>query len=180
VSWTLGELLGRPEIAAAEVEVVHASVFDAAAVALAVEAGVDAEVDLEVGGRVDPGPRGPVRLRGTVESVVEGDPVAGTQVVVRAGGLRAIVTERRKPFHRVADFTSLGLDPTRADIVLVKIGYLEPELYDLAEGWLMALTPGGVDQDLLRLGHHRLGGGVHPFDPGAAWEPVVLVTRRDG
>ena len=39
---------------------------------------------------------------------------------------------------------------------MVKIGYLEPDLYDMAADWMLMLTPGGVDQDLLRLGHHRL------------------------
>ena len=64
--------------------------------------------------------------------------------------------------EHVAD--PLGLDPHAADIVIVKIGYLEPELYDAAADWLLALTPGSVDQDLLRLGHHTLGGPVFPFD----------------
>jgi len=28
----------------------------------------------------------------------------------------------------------------------------------------MALTPGGVDQDLVRLGHHRIRRPMFPFD----------------
>jgi hypothetical protein len=28
---------------------------------------------------------------------------------------------------------------------------------------MLMLTPGGVDQDLLRLGHHRLTPPTHPF-----------------
>jgi microcystin degradation protein MlrC len=57
----------------------------------------------------------------------------------------------------------LGLDPRATDVVVVKIGYLEPELYDMAADWMLMLTPGGVDQDLLRLGHHRLTTPTHPF-----------------
>lgn len=180
VSWTLAQLLIHPAITSGRLEVAHASVFDADAVKACAAAGVGAEVDLAVGGRVDPGPHGPVRLRGTVETVVAGDPVAGTQAVVRAGGLRAVITQRRKPFHHVADFTDLGIDPHALDVLVVKIGYLEPELHALAADWMLALTPGGVDQDLLRLGHHRLGPGVHPFDPDAAWAPAVTLTRRGG
>ncbi len=52
--------------------------------------------------------------------------------------------------------------------MIVKIGYLEPELYDMAADWLLALTPGGVDQDLLRLGHHRIDRPMFPFDPDMA------------
>ncbi len=61
--------------------------------------------------------------------------------MVRCGSVYVIITERRKPFHRLADFRVLGLEPEDADIVLVKIGYLEPELFNLAKAWVMALTP---------------------------------------
>ena len=178
VSWTLGELLAREDLAAGDRTVVHASVFDAAAVAQAVAAGVGATVTLEVGGRVDPGPRGPVTITGEVLAIAEGDPDAGTQVVIRAGGVHAIVTERRKPFHHRDDFRVLGIDPEAADVVIVKIGYLKPELYDLAADWTLALTPGGVDQDLLRLGHHRLAPGVYPFDETGDPALTAVVSRR--
>lgn len=179
VSWTLGELLARPDLADGSRTVIFASIFDPAAVAEAAAAGVGATVSLRVGGRVDPGPRGPVPITGTVASVVEGDPVAGTQIVIRAGSVHAIITERRKPFHELRDFRMLGLEPSAADVVIVKIGYLEPELHDLAADWTLALTPGGVDQDLLRLGHHQLAPGVYPFDTTAA-EPDLrpVVSRR--
>jgi microcystin degradation protein MlrC len=181
VSWTLGRLLERDDLRDETLTVLAASVFDAGAVRLAREAGVGATVTLRVGGRVDAGPRGPVEITGEVFSITDGDPVAGTQVVVRRGAVHAIVTERRKPFHRLDDFRSLGLEPEDADIVIVKIGYLEPELYDLAAGWTIALTPGGVDQDLLRLGHSRLRPGTYPFaasDEGPSLEPVVARRGR--
>ncbi|WP_420820301.1 M81 family metallopeptidase [Specibacter cremeus] len=181
VSWTLGRLLAREEFADGSTTVVHASIFDAEAVAACVRAGVGARVDLRVGAIVDAGPSGPVALSGTVYSITDGDKDAGTQVVVRSGGVHAIVTERRKPFHHLADFTMLGIDPHAMDVVVVKIGYLEPELYELAAGWKLGLTPGGVDQDLLRLGHHRLAPGVFPFED-TSLEPdlAAVVTRVQG
>jgi hypothetical protein len=50
-------------------------------------------------------------------------------------------------------------------VVIIKIGYLEPELFAMAADWKMALTPGGVDQELTRLGHHRIHRPMFPFDP---------------
>jgi hypothetical protein len=38
----------------------------------------------------------------------------------------------------------------------------------MAADWLLALTPGGVDQDLLRLGHHGIVRPMFPFDPEMA------------
>ena len=46
----------------------------------------------------------------------------------------------------------------------VKIGYLVPELYNMRGDWIMALTPGGVDQDLERLGYHRIKRPMFPLD----------------
>ncbi|MDO5735031.1 MAG: M81 family metallopeptidase [Propionibacteriaceae bacterium] len=179
VSWTLGQLLERPELVPPDRCVIHASIFDPAAVAEAVRAGVGARVTLEVGGRVDPNPRGPVTITGEVFSLTDGDPTAGTQAVIRSGSVHAIITERRKPFHRLQDFRMLGLEPSTADVVIVKIGYLEPELHALAADWILALTPGGVDQDLLRLGHHHLAPGVHPFDTSIENPDLTpVVTRR--
>ena len=48
--------------------------------------------------------------------------------------------------------------------MVVKIGYLVPELYELQKGWLMALTPGGVDQDLDRLGYKNINRPMFPID----------------
>ncbi|GAT72919.1 microcystin LR degradation protein [Microbacterium sp. HM58-2] len=178
VTWTLAQLLQRPELTDGSRTTLVASIFDADAVAQAVSAGVGATVTLSAGAKVDAGPHGPVTITGTVYSVKEGDPDAGTQVVIAVGGLHAIITERRKPFHHLHDLRMLGLEPTTADIVVVKIGYLEPELYDLAADWTLALTPGGVDQDLLRLGHRRLSPGVYPFDPSGEPALTATVVRR--
>ncbi len=48
--------------------------------------------------------------------------------------------------------------------VVVKIGYLVPELYDMRADWIMALTPGGVDQDLERLDYKRIKRPMFPLD----------------
>ncbi|SKC74510.1 Microcystin degradation protein MlrC, contains DUF1485 domain [Krasilnikoviella flava] len=181
VSWSLGALLDDARFAADDgPTVIHASVFDPAAVEAAVRAGVGGRVDVEVGGHVDGRARGPVQIDGEVFSITPGDADAGTVVVVRRGGVHAIVTERRKPYHHLHDFTRLGLDPHGADVVVVKIGYLEPELYDLAADWRLALTPGGVDQDLLRLGHHRIERPMYPFDPDMPDPDLRPVLRRRG
>ena len=79
-----------------------------------------------------------------------------------------------------AGVLALGLDPRDADVVVVKIGYLEPDLYDAQRGWMMALTPGGVDQDLERLGHTKINRPMFPFDDFTVepdLRPVVRLTR---
>jgi microcystin degradation protein MlrC len=99
-----------------------------------------------------------------VHAVKHGDRDAETEVVLQVGSVFAILTTYRKPYHHEHDFTDLDLAPRDADVVIVKIGYLEPELFDMAADWMLALTPGGVDQDLERLGHHRIERPMFPYD----------------
>jgi microcystin degradation protein MlrC len=69
-----------------------------------------------------------------------------------------------KPYHLGSDFTELNPEPRAADIVIVKLGYLEPELYGMAADARLALTPAGVDQDLKRLGHCRIHRSMWPIN----------------
>ena len=175
VAFVLERLLAEPRLADGRATAIWASVVDPDAVARCIRAGDRATLDLEVGGAL--GSHGRVALRAAVRRIRHGDPIGGDIVVIERGGVRAIVTERRKPFHFVRDFTELGLDPARHDLTLVKIGYLVPDLFAAAKGWVIALTPGSVDQQIMRLGHKRVGRPIYPLDPDMPTpdlEPVLL------
>ncbi|MDR2974769.1 MAG: M81 family metallopeptidase [Propionibacteriaceae bacterium] len=184
VTWTLERLLGDSRLTGPDAPTtVVASVFDALGVAACREAGLGATVALEVGAQVDAVHAGPAHVHGVVEHLTAGDETSGPVAVVKVGaspdrgGLRVIITTRRKPYHTLADFQAAGLDPRQADIVVVKIGYLEPELFEMAADWLLALTPGGVDQDLIRLNPQSITRPMYPWDEDMAdpdLTPVLL------
>ncbi|KIW89098.1 uncharacterized protein Z519_10583 [Cladophialophora bantiana CBS 173.52] len=71
---------------------------------------------------------------------------ARIEVVLQVGSVFVILTALRKLYHH-EDFIDLDLKPREAYIVIVKIGYLEPELHNMAAGWRLPLSPAGVDQD---------------------------------
>ncbi len=174
-AWFLADLLATPSLAAGDKSAIWASCADPAAVAACVAAGPGGAVELRVGG-VYSGDA-PVPLRGVVHSVRPGDPVGGDLAVVRSGGVHAVLTTRRKPYHFIEDLTELGLDPWRHDLTAVKIGYLEPDLHRAAAGSVLALTPGGVSQDLAALPYRRLTRPIHPLDsdmPAPDLTPVLL------
>ncbi|MEM7372700.1 MAG: M81 family metallopeptidase [Bacteroidota bacterium] len=165
VTWTLQEIFARPEFGGDNgPSLIYASIPGPELVAEAVKLGVGGKVDALAGAAVDDRYAPPIRLAGTVTAIEHGDRHAETEVVVKVGSVHVIVTKKRKPYHREADFTRLGLTPRETDIVVVKIGYLVPELYDMRADWLMALTPGGVDQDLERLGYKRIHRPMFPLD----------------
>ncbi|WP_420400083.1 M81 family metallopeptidase [Flagellimonas sp.] len=165
VTWTLRELLARSEFSSPNgPSLIYASIPGPDLVQKAVELGVGEKISALAGAQVDSRFSPPIELSGTIEAIKHGDRHAETEVVVKVGSISVIVTKKRKPYHRESDFTNLGLNPRSSDILVVKIGYLVPELYNMRGDWIMALTPGGVDQDLERLGYQRINRPMFPLD----------------
>ncbi|GAB4568381.1 MAG: hypothetical protein Kow0047_21230 [Anaerolineae bacterium] len=94
------------------------------------------------------------------------------QAVLQVDGVQIIVTERRKAFHFVEDFRRLGIEPLQHKIVVVKMGYLVPDLAAIAPRALLALSPGAVDQAIERLPYRRIQRPIYPLDPDMTWEPL--------
>ena len=165
VTWTLKKILERKEFKTdAGPSVIYASIPGPALVKEALKVGVGGKVSALVGAAIDNRYAPPVLLTGTVESIYKGDINAEVEVAVKVGSVHVIVTQKRKPYHLESDYTRLGLSPRKSDIVIVKIGYLVPELYDLRADWIMATTPGGVDQDLKRLPYKKIQRPMFPLD----------------
>ncbi|MGV9189421.1 M81 family metallopeptidase [Arcanobacterium canis] len=162
VTVTLAAALARPEISSGHTSAILASIVDPAAVQAAQASGVGGRVHVELGGKIDRlAPS--VTLDAAVCALVE-DPIGGLTAVLRVGGLDVIVSSERNQYGQHEQFARLGLDVSAVDIVIVKMGYLEPDLHKAAGDWILALTPGGVDQDIVRLGHHHIRRPMFPFD----------------
>ena len=143
---------------------IYASIPGPKLVEEALKVGVGGQVSAPVGAEIDDRYAPPLELTGEVTAIKHGDVHAETEVVVKVDNAYIIVTKKRKPYHRKSDFTNLGLTPSETDIIVVKIGYLVPELYNMRGDWIMMLTPGGVDQDLERLGHKKIIRPMFPYD----------------
>jgi microcystin degradation protein MlrC len=155
--------------------VVFAGIADKAATDAAYAAGVGRSIDLSIGATLDTSSK-PVYAEAAVVFLLD-DPRL-REAVVRIGGIELVMTARRRPFHNIADFTRLGLDPRTADIVVVKSGYLSPDLGPIANPSLMALSPGVVDQFVERLERKHKSVPQYPFDKDFAFTPQVLWSSR--
>jgi microcystin degradation protein MlrC len=196
----LARLAARPEIRTGAVSALMVSLVDPATTDAAWEAGVGGRLSVQVGGRIDAREPGPVPLAVEVAALDEsgptgraaalrvldapadgGDGPAPSADLAEASptGLTVVVTARRSQWATHAMFARLGLSMTGFDVVTVKMGYLEPDQYESAADWLLALTPGGVDQDLQRLGHSRIDRPMIPFDPEIP-APTAADVRTGG
>ena len=165
VTWTLDRLLKRKEFKKSDgPSLIYASIPGPKLVEKAKKFKVGDYIEGYVGAEVDSRYSPPIFLKGYIRSIKTGDVNAKTEIVVQSGSIFTIVTEKRKPYHYIKDFTDLGLNPFVTDVIVVKIGYLVPELYNINKGWIMALTPGGVDQNIERLDYKRIKRPMFPLD----------------
>lgn len=154
-------------------DMIYASIPDADAVRACVDAGIGAEVSLNIGGKWDTRNSEPLAVTGVVDFI---KPDAdNTQVILKAGGIRIILTSKRTPFHYRQQFLDLEIIPEDHDIVVVKIGYLVPELKAMAQKAYLALSRGAVNQDIVALPYERIQRPCFPFDVDMTWSPEVSI-----
>ncbi len=103
------------------------------------------------------------------------DPLGGATATVRTGGITVVLLERREAFTTLAHFARAGVDPLAYQIVVVKLGYLYPELARVARVALLATTPGATDLDTSRLQYRYIRRPIYPLDADMTWQPTISV-----
>ena len=121
-------------------------------------------VRLALAGKEDKRFYGPIEAEFTVKNLFS-DPTGGRGAVVSLKNFDIIVTERRMQYGTKEAFERAGISRFEDyDIIVVKMGYLEPDLARAARGWVMALTPGAVNQDLLSIDYQKRRRPLYPFE----------------
>lgn len=148
-------------------------ITDAPAVRACYAAAPGSILDLGIGGTIEPGStrtrvRGTLLHRGDIEGW-QGEN-AGPSAVLRCEGIDVVVTARRTAFTRPSIFEGLGLKPADYRFVVVKLGYLFPELSRIAARTILAFTRGASTERLQDMGMVRIRRPVFPLDDG--FEPT--------
>jgi microcystin degradation protein MlrC len=100
------------------------------------------------------------------------------EAVVQIEGVTLVLCAQRRPYHDIVDFTRLGLQPSSYKIIVVKSGYLSPELAPLANPSLMALSDGAINQDIVHLPKNRFRKPSYPFVDDLAFQPKAIASAR--
>ncbi len=154
-----------------------AGITDRPAVEACFAAGEGASLTLRVGGSLDPASI-PAEVTAAVLRLDDSGAVADRQAVVTVGGITIVLAARRRPYHNIEDFRRLGLDPKDVRLLVVKSGYLSPDLSPTANPNLMALTDGVVNQDIANLASNRRARPVFPFDRDFDYVPAAALSAR--
>jgi microcystin degradation protein MlrC len=156
-------------LAARVPDVVVAGLADAPAVAACARAGLGGQVSTTVGGKLDPRNSSPLPVDGVVVYLYP--PEQPTLAVLRVGGLDIVLTADRRSFTTRADLARAGIDAGTRKLIVVKLGYLFPELRELASHSFLLLSPGCTDLRLTALPYERVRRPIFPLDAEVGWYP---------
>ena len=158
--------------------VVFGGIADRPAVEACYKAGVGATLSLSIGATLDASASKPVKVQATVKALLENADPAKREAAVQIQGVTLILSAYRRPYHEIADFTKLGVDPKSAKILVVKSGYLEPQIKAIANPNLMALTDGAINQDIVHLPKNVHRPPTYPFVADLQYTPQVYTSAR--
>jgi len=93
--------------------------------------------------------------------------------VVKVQKITIIVSKKRRPFHYLSDFDELYLKLHDYRLLVVKSGYLSPELQGLKCHSFMVLSSGAVNQDLKNIKNRNRKKPTFPFQEFDEFIPKV-------
>ncbi len=150
-----------------------AGIVDPEALKECIRAGTGATVSLDLGGKVDTVFGSPLPIKANI-LFLSPDSLMHTQrgaAVIETNGIKTVILNSRRSFVQISDFKEVGLDPLDYKVVVVKLGYLYPELRDIAPVHLMALTSGFCNLDVRTLPYKNIHRPAYPVDINMDWQP---------
>ena len=147
--------------------VLIAGITDKTAVEECFSAEVGNELEIDVGGTIEPDS---VSIRITGKLVFKGDiegwygENAGPCVVLHCNGNDVILTANRCALIKPRIFQGINLNLNSYRFVIVKQGYLYPELANISQRSILALTKGGSTERLKDMEMKRIKRPVFPLD----------------
>ena len=147
--------------------VLIAGIADETACNICYEANIGDILTLKVGGSLDKNSEtatimGKLIHRGDIISYTGGN--AGPSATLDCGDMTVVVTKNRAAMCRPDIFESINLDYSPFKIVVVKLGYLFPELAAKAERAILAFTPGSSTERLEDMDMKKIRRPMFPLD----------------
>ena len=91
--------------------------------------------------------------------------------IVQLLGITLVITKYRRPFHYLNDFKQLKLNINDYRLLVVKSGYLSPELKTTTKNSFMVLSNGAVNQDIASLSNQNRLVPTFPFQKKMNYKP---------
>lgn len=151
-----------------------AAITDPAAVEKCLQHNIGDIIDLKVGASIDARSES-CFLAGAELKTITGGP-ENQSAVLSFQGIDVLLFKLRKPVPTEEVLNSHGLSLHDYQVIVVKQGYLTPELEDAAKHQVLALTPGNCDQRVERLQFKTIRRPMYPLDKAEDIEKTWLNT----
>ncbi len=156
--------------------VVYQGFYDPSTCRLAHQAGVGAHIQCKLGASFDQVTSTPVEAQATVRALVK--QWAGAHgsdlALLSIQGVDVVVTSGHVGCYDPEMMRVLGVEPEKRKLIVVKLGYLEPEIRAVARKSIMALTDGSTNEIFTRLPYKNLPSPMFPFVQDFAYRPQKI------
>ncbi len=166
-------MLASDEASSLDPPALYQCFYDPALVEKAFEQGVGSTFEGSLGAAFDTIKSSPVVGKMRVKALKRD--WDGNQVdiaCIHTGGIDVVVSSKHVGAYDPEMMRSLGVVPEACKLIVVKLGYLEPEIRAISNYSVMALTEGSTNEVLANLPYKLLPRPVYPLDPDtkADWE----------
>lgn len=154
--------------------IIYGGIYDPIAVEEC-EGKVEEEVTLTFGAKFDTVTTTPITATGKVKAFLKNWNMHGFYnsdiVLFNSQGVDIVITQKHIGFITPQMFKDLGRDPSKAEIVVCKLGYLTDQHRKVAGRSIMALTKGSTNEDLKTLKYIKIKRPIFPLDKEFDYSP---------
>jgi len=152
-------------------ESVVTGIIDPEAVSICAKAKSGSRVHLQIGGKLDKVNGHPLKVTGIVKHVVP-----SRIAVIEVDGVEVILLSGRWQSADTRGFQEAGINPLDRKIIVVKLGYLFPEIRNIARRSIMALSPGFTSLDIEKLPYKHIKRPIYPLDKDFEFHEATAET----
>ncbi len=172
----LKRILAHSDLSKLSPPLVYQAFYDPDIVKKAFDVGVGAYVKGSLGAKFDTVTSTPLDINAKVISLKK--EWSGAQnkdlALLDVDGIYVIVTSGHVGCYDPDMMRVLGIKPEECKCIVVKLGYLEPEIRSIAKRSMMALTDGSTNEVFSRLHYKRLKRPIYPLDSDKGLEPELI------
>lgn len=155
---------------------VYQGFYDPEVVELSFKAGIGKVINTTLGAKFDTVKSKPIAIKGIVKALSKGfGGLFNTDLaLIEVEGVDVVVTSAHVGCYDPEMMRALKVVPEERKAIIVKLGYLEPEIRAIAKRSMMALTNGSSDEIFTRLPYVKLKRPIFPLD--GDFEPDLFLV----
>lgn len=155
---------------------VYQGIYDPCVVKMAISSGVGSFIDVSLGAKFDKKTSAPIVAKAEVIAIKKDwQSVYKTDLaLLRVGGVDVVVTSGHVGCYEPDMMRALGIDVENRRCIVVKLGYLEPEIRTIAKRSMLALTDGSTNEVFSRLDYKKIPHPIYPLDGDFDYSPILL------